>query len=77
MPRYYFHIRIGDVYEDKDSDGEELPHLQAAHAEAVEIARYYEEKLGPAKPGTVIEIVDEAGRMLLTVPVSKAIDRST
>ncbi len=74
MPRFYFHIRIGDVYEDKDSDGEELPDLQAAYAEAVQVARDYQENFGPAAPGTVIEVVDEAGRTLLTIPVAKAIE---
>jgi hypothetical protein len=29
---------------------------------------------GPAAPGTVIEVVDEAGRTLLTIPVAKAIE---
>jgi hypothetical protein len=73
MPRYYFHIRIGDVYEDRDPDGEELAHLQAAHAEALEIARDYLNHFGRAEPGTTIEIADESGRAVLSVPFSAAV----
>ncbi len=77
MPRYYFHIRNGDVFEDKDSDGEDLLDLEDAVDEALQVARDYREDWGPVEPGTVIDIVDEAGRTVLTVPVSEAIDPDT
>jgi hypothetical protein len=77
MPRYYFHIRRGDVFEDKDPDGEDLFDLEDAHAEALQVARDYWEDWGPLDTGTVIDVVDEAGRTVLTVPISEAIDPGT
>jgi hypothetical protein len=75
MPRYFFHIRRGSDFEDKDPDGEDLADLEAARAKAVQIARDYWEDWPDAETGMVIDIADEAGQTVLTVPFSDAIDR--
>jgi hypothetical protein len=74
MPRFYFHIRNGDAYEDKDPDGDDLPDLQAAHAEALQVARDFWKDWSHAEIGMAVEVVDEDGRTLLTVPFARAID---
>lgn len=74
MPRFYFHIRNGDAYEDRDPDGEDLLDLEAARAEALQVARDFWEDWTHAEIGMVVEVVDEAGRTVLTVPFAAAID---
>jgi hypothetical protein len=66
MPRYFFNIRDGyDV--DEDDEGIELPDLEAARAEALATVEELREELADA--GNIeLEIVDETGRRLLTVP---------
>jgi hypothetical protein len=66
MPRFYFNIRDGyDV--DEDEEGIELPDLEAARAEALATVEELREELADA--GNIeLEIVDETGRRLLTVP---------
>lgn len=74
MPRFYFHIRNGDAFEDQDPDGEILPGLQAARAEALQIARDFWEDWAHAEIGMAVEVVDEDGRTVLTVPFAEAVD---
>jgi hypothetical protein len=66
MPRFFFNIRDGyDV--DEDDEGIELPDIEAARAEAIATVEELRDELSDA--GNIeLEIVDEAGRRLLTVP---------
>jgi hypothetical protein len=66
MPRYFFNIRDG--YEvDEDEEGVELPDLEAAKAEALATVEELRDELADA--GNIeLEITDETGRRLLTVP---------
>lgn len=66
MPRFFFNIRDGyDV--DEDDEGIELPDLDAARAEAIATVEELRDELADA--GNIeLEIVDESGRRLLTVP---------
>lgn len=71
MPLYYFHIRNGSKLE-KDPDGVELPGIEAAHFEALKVARELRSELADFGNDAAIEIVDEAGQMLRTVMFSEA-----
>jgi hypothetical protein len=66
MPRYYFHIRDGfDL--DEDDEGVELPDIDAARAEALATVEELRDELQDA--GNIeLEIADESGRRLLSVP---------
>jgi len=66
MPRYFFNIRDGyDV--DEDDEGIELPDIEAARAEALATVEELREELHDA--GNIeLEITDETGQRLLTVP---------
>ena len=66
MPRYFFNIRDGyDV--DEDEEGIELPDIEAARAEALATVEELRDELRDA--GNIeLEITDESGRRLLTVP---------
>jgi hypothetical protein len=66
MPRYFFNIRDGyDV--DEDEEGIELPDIEAARAEALATVEELRDELKDA--GNIeLEITDESGRRLLTVP---------
>jgi hypothetical protein len=66
MPRYFFHIRDGyDL--DEDEEGIELPDVEAARAEALATVEELRDELRDA--GDIeLEITDESGRRLLTVP---------
>jgi hypothetical protein len=66
MPRFFFNIRDG--YEvDEDDEGVELADIEAARAEALATVEELRHELRDA--GDIeLEITDEAGRRLLTVP---------
>ena len=66
MPRYFFNIRDGyDV--DEDEEGVELPDIAAARAEALATVEELRDELKDV--GNIeLEITDESGRRLLTVP---------
>jgi uncharacterized protein YfcZ (UPF0381/DUF406 family) len=69
MPRYYFNIRDGYVV-DEDDEGVELPDFEAARAEALATVEELRDELADA--GNIeLEITDETGRRLLTVPFSR------
>ncbi|MBM6595382.1 DUF6894 family protein [Microvirga pudoricolor] len=74
MPRFYFHIRNGDAFEDTDPDGEDLFDLEDARAEALQVARDFCEDWPRANPGLAVEVVDEAGRTVLTVPFAVVVN---
>ncbi len=66
MPRYFFNIRDGyDV--DEDEEGIEFPDLEAARAEALATVEELRDELADAR-NIELEITDETGRRLLTVP---------
>jgi hypothetical protein len=76
MARYFFHLRDGDRLLPDDEDGEEFPNLDAVRHYVIESAR---QLLSQAVlSGTAsslhqqIEVVDEAGRTVLTMPVGRA-----
>jgi hypothetical protein len=66
MPRYFFHVREGaDI--SRDTEGQELPNVEAARQEAVSANReILGEKLlhGGSLNGRTIEIADETGRVV-------------
>lgn len=67
MPRYYFNVRDGfDL--DEDDEGVELPDIESARAEALATVEELREELGADAAGIELEVTDEEGRRLLTVP---------
>jgi hypothetical protein len=75
MPRFFFHVRDGDVLTE-DPDGSEFPDLAVALAEALAAARDVlaeQLKAGANPDGQRFEIHDDAGRMLGAVPFSDAL----
>lgn len=76
MARYFFRVRVGDRILPDDSDGVEFESLEQARVEAIQSAR---EILSNAalsgKAGsldTQIEVTDEAGTIVLTMPIGRA-----
>ena len=72
MARYFFHVKGADGAVSRDREGQELPDLDAARAEAVSSNRemlgerlLHGGSLGPRQ----IEIADESGKLLATVSV--------
>jgi hypothetical protein len=72
MPLYYCHIRNRDELE-VDPDGTELPDIDAALTEALKVARELTAEIPGYDGSTVIEIADEDGRTVLTLPFSDAL----
>ena|SRR5579871_1008278 len=75
MARYYFHVREGHELS-KDNEGQELPDVEAARCEAINLSReMIGEKLlhgGPLN-GRSIEIADETGCIVETVNSREAL----
>lgn len=70
MPRFFFRMRDGDWLVE-DPGGGELPGLEAVRAEAAAVARGYPAgrlRAGGELDSRRLEIWDDAGRMLGTVP---------
>ncbi|HXS05410.1 MAG TPA: hypothetical protein VN723_01370 [Rhizomicrobium sp.] len=70
MARYFFHVRSADDLVSCDREGQELPHLEAARAEAVNSNReMLGERLlhGGALGPRQVEIADESGKVLATI----------
>jgi hypothetical protein len=81
MPRYFFHVRDGDEVLLDDEEGEEHANLDEVRKAATEGAR---DMLGEAalsgKAASLrqrIEVADETGKTVLTVPVGHATDTET
>jgi len=75
MSRFYFHVRDGDEFIE-DSEGIDLPSLEAAHGEAVLAAReMIAERVlqGDVIDGQVFEIADEKGFVLESFPLKSVI----
>jgi hypothetical protein len=70
MPRYFFNIREGFEV-DEDEEGVELPDVEAARAEALATVEELRGELGADAHGIELEITDESGRRLLTVPFGR------
>ena len=81
MPRYFLKLTSGE--QDglpNDPDPEEHPSLEAARAEAVESIRQMTSEAIAAGIRLVIQaidIIDEAGKVLVSVPVSEALSAAT
>lgn len=76
MGRYFFHLR-DDVDDLLDPEGLELPDLQAAHDQALRAARdtlSHEIKSGCIDLRYRIDVEDEAGRLVLTLPFAAAFE---
>jgi hypothetical protein len=73
MPRYYFHVRSGSDLT-RDQEGSDLPDIQAARKQAVEMAcrAWSERPPATADNDETFEITDEAGKVVLKVPFSEA-----
>ena len=70
MPRFYFNVRDGrDV--DEDEEGVELPDLEAARAEALATVEELRDELGADAARIELEITDDTGRRLLTIPFAR------
>ena len=73
MPRYFFHVRDKDGDISIDEEGQDLPDLEAARAEAVSANReMLGERLlhGGSLNHRQIEIADQSGKVLTVIPAS-------
>jgi hypothetical protein len=79
MPRYYFHVHDG-TGRDRDLVGTEVADIHEARTEAVNVARELCHLWDDLPPGAlnsmVIEVADETGYTVLTVPFSAGIGSS-
>jgi hypothetical protein len=72
MPRYFFHVREGSTLS-RDTEGQELPNVEAARQEAVSASReILGDKLlhGGSLNSRTIEIADETGHVVDVVTSS-------
>jgi len=76
MPRFFFHFRDQNGFK-KDEEGQDLLDLHAAHAEALKSAQELWSDLPSdmAREEISIEIADETGETVLTVPFMEAAKR--
>lgn len=81
MARYFFHLRDGDSLLKDDEEGQEFPNLEAVRLEAIEAARdILSEAALSGHAGSLnqqIEVVDEAGHTVVTMPVGRATGTQT
>jgi hypothetical protein len=76
MPRYHFNIHNGTGFT-PDEEGRELADLDVARAEGLKGARSIlaeDVMKGHVDLKGKLEIVDEAGTLLLTIPFTEAVD---
>lgn len=76
MPRYFFHVRKGDVLVE-DPEGTEVSETEALDEEAIESARDLladGDLQGLDRREWVYEVADESGTTVLTLPFSKAVE---
>ena len=78
MPRYYFHVRDGDNL-DLDHVGTDLANIDEARIEALNVARDLCHLWDDLPPGALnnmaVEVADESGQSLLTVPFTAAMGK--
>ncbi|MBY5454622.1 hypothetical protein HLI03_10150 [Rhizobium laguerreae] len=75
MPKYFFHVRRNDVFEE-DLEGIDLASLEQAREEATAAAReIMAERIRMGNPvdGDVFEIMTEDGTLVATVPFRSAV----
>jgi hypothetical protein len=80
MAKYFFNVRGADGVVIRDREGQELPDLDAARAEAVSSNReMLGERLlhGGALGPRQIEIMDESGRILSTISAQDVLMQGT
>ncbi len=70
MPRFFFNLRDGHEV-DEDEEGIELPDFEAARAEAFATVEELREELAGDAARIELEITDETGRRLLSVPFAQ------
>ena len=76
MPRFYFHIRKGDVLVE-DPEGTEVSETETLEDEAIEAARDLladGDLQGLDRREWVYEVADESGATVLTLPFSEAVE---
>ncbi len=76
LPRYYFHVRHRSRFF-PDEEGEELPGEVAMRLHAIETARDLLRVPSTTIPDWLectLEVSDEAGRTVLTLPFSEAVE---
>ena len=75
MPRFFFHVRNGSGEIGHDTEGQELPDLEAARREAVNTNREMlsERLLHGGAHHRRIEIADENGEVLAMVNASEVV----
>jgi len=75
MARYFFHY-WNAIGLEQDNEGLEMADVAAAHAKALnmanEIVKYWDELPPQTRQDSAFEIVDEAGHIVLFVPISEA-----
>ena len=75
MPRYFFHVREGDVLLPDDDEGQELQSVKEAQQEAIQTARELLSEAAlagrAASLNYQIEVVDEGGVTVFVMPVGR------
>ena len=78
MRKYYFHVHDGDRL-DRDYAGMDLANIHEARTEAVNVARELCHLWDDLPPGALnnmaVEVADESGQSLLTVPFTAAMGK--
>ena len=81
MPRYFLRLRDGDTLLPGDGEGQEFATLEGVRLEAMESARQIlSEAALSGQAGSLnhqIEVTDETGRTILTMPVGHATGTDT
>jgi hypothetical protein len=76
MSHYFLRLRDGDTLLPDDGEGQEFANMEAVRLEAIESAReILSEAALSGKAGSLrqqIEVSDEAGQTILTIPVGHA-----
>lgn len=75
MPRYFFNVRTGGVF-DEDKDGSEFLSYELAYDEAVRSAREIVGELvihGEIVDGRTFEITNEAGAIVGSLPMKSVV----
>jgi hypothetical protein len=77
MPLYFFHLRADGIVARDESEGQDLPDLEAARQEGIGGLRdIVAERIRSGEPVSFsqrVEIADETGEVLLTVPFGDAV----
>ena len=81
MPRYFLRLRDGDTLLPDDGEGQEFANMEAVRLEALDSVRQIlSEAARSGKAGSLrqqVEVSDETGRTILTMPVGHATGTET